>query len=49
MLAFRGELEERQDVRVFGFDKAESLKEQVAAVCGDWVCAIRAAPAESTG
>jgi hypothetical protein len=37
VLAFRRELEERQDMRVFGFENAENLKEQVAAVCGDWV------------
>jgi hypothetical protein len=40
ILAFRKELEERQDVRVFSFDNAESLKQQVAAVAGEWVRAI---------
>jgi hypothetical protein len=40
-LAFRKELEERQDARVFCFDNIESLKQQVAAVSGEWVRAIR--------
>jgi hypothetical protein len=43
ILALRKELEERQDARVFSFDNAESLKQQVAAVCGEWVRAIRSA------
>ena len=45
ILAFRKELAERQDVRVFGFAQAGTLKEQVAAVCQDWVRAIGAASA----
>jgi hypothetical protein len=40
ILAFRKELEERPDVRVFHFDKLESLEPQVAAVCSEWVRAI---------
>ena len=45
ILAFRKELEERQDVRVFGFDNVEVLKDQVAAVCTGWVGQLRAASA----
>jgi hypothetical protein len=37
ILAFRKELEERQDVRVFHFDKPESLKAQLLEACGAWV------------
>jgi hypothetical protein len=40
ILAFRKELEERPDVRVFHFGKPESLTAQLAAVCGEWVSAI---------
>lgn len=43
ILAFRKELEERRDARVFSFDNAESLKQQVAEVSAEWVCAIRPA------
>jgi hypothetical protein len=43
ILALRKELEERQDARVFSFENAESLEQQVAAVCGEWVRAIRPA------
>ncbi|MGB6941513.1 MAG: hypothetical protein WBE37_03805 [Bryobacteraceae bacterium] len=40
ILAFRKELEERQDVRVFHFDKPESLKSEIAGLCSAWVHAI---------
>src|ERR1039457_608896 len=40
ILAFRKELEERQDVRVFRFDTAESLTAQLEGVCSGWVRAI---------
>ena len=43
ILAFRKELEGRQDVRVFRFDKSEGLKEQMLEVCGAWVTSILAA------
>ena len=42
ILAFRKELQERQDVRVFHFDKPDSLKEQLSEVCREWVAAILA-------
>jgi hypothetical protein len=45
ILAFRQELAERQDVRVFHFDGAESLKAQLQDVCGEWVRWILANPA----
>lgn len=38
--AFRKELEERQDVRVFHFDNLESLKAQLLDVCSGWVRSI---------
>jgi hypothetical protein len=40
ILAFRKELEERQDVRVFRFDKSESLKAHLREVCSGWVRSI---------
>jgi len=43
ILAFRKELEEQQNVRVFRFDNVESLAEQLRKVCGEWVQAIIAA------
>ena len=43
ILAFREELEERQDMRVFHFDKTESLKAQLIALSGEWVRSILAA------
>jgi hypothetical protein len=43
ILAFRKELEERQDVRVFHFDKSESLNTQLLEVCREWVRSILAA------
>jgi hypothetical protein len=43
ILALRKELEERQDARVFSFDNAENLKQQIAAICGEWVRAIQPA------
>jgi hypothetical protein len=49
ILALRKELEERQDARVFSFESAEDLKQQVAAVSGEWVSAIRGASATSGG
>jgi hypothetical protein len=43
ILAFRQELEERQDVRVFHFDNPDSLKAQLSEVCREWVVSILAA------
>jgi hypothetical protein len=43
ILAFRKELEERQDVRVFHFDEIESLKAQLIELSGEWVRSILAA------
>ncbi len=40
ILAFRRELEEQPDVRVFCFDKAETLREQVEWAAREWVRAI---------
>ena len=37
ILAFRNELESRQDMLVFRFKDCETLKSQVADVCGAWV------------
>jgi hypothetical protein len=37
ILAFRRELDERQDLRVFHFDKPESLKTQLHDVSSEWV------------
>ena len=37
ILAFRKELEEQQDVRVFHFDNSESLKTQLQEVSSAWV------------
>jgi hypothetical protein len=37
ILEFRKELEERQDVRVFHFDKIEKLQAQLQPVCSGWV------------
>jgi hypothetical protein len=45
ILAFRKELEERQDVRVFHFDKPDSLKAQFIELAAEWVRSILAAPA----
>ena len=45
ILAFRKELEDRQDVRIFRFDKSEKLKEQMLEVCGAWVTSILGAKA----
>ena len=43
ILAFRKELEDQQNVRVFHFDNAESLGEPLRKVCGEWVQSIIAA------
>jgi hypothetical protein len=43
ILAFRKELEELPHMRVFHFDKPDSLKAQLLAVCSDWVRTILAA------
>ncbi len=43
ILAFRKELEEQQNVRVFHFDSTENLGEQLRKVCGEWVESIVAA------
>jgi hypothetical protein len=43
ILAFRKELEDRPDVRVFHFERPENLKPQIAAVSSEWVRAIIAA------
>ena len=40
ILAFRKELEERQDVQLFRFDKAESLNAHLLEVCSGWVRSI---------
>ncbi|HEY6391659.1 MAG TPA: hypothetical protein VIX89_10300 [Bryobacteraceae bacterium] len=45
ILAFRKELEEQQNVRVFHFDKMETLKTYLSGVCSEWVRAISAAAA----
>ncbi len=46
ILAFRKELIDQQNVRVFHFDNVESLGEQLRKVCGDWVQSIIAAAGE---
>jgi hypothetical protein len=43
ILAFRKELEDRQDVRVLHFDKPANLKPLLTGVCGEWVQSIVAA------
>jgi hypothetical protein len=43
IVAFRKELEEQPNVRVFHFDNVESLGEQLRRVCGEWVQSIIAA------
>lgn len=43
ILAFRKELAERRDVRVFHFDKLESLEAQLSEVGREWVESILAA------
>jgi len=43
ILAFRKELQEQQNVRVFHFDNPESLGEPLRKVCGEWVQSIIAA------
>jgi hypothetical protein len=40
ILAWRKELEDRQDVRVLRFDKAETLKTHLIEACEGWVRAI---------
>jgi hypothetical protein len=40
ILAFRKELEEQQKVRLFHFDNADSLGEQLRRICGEWVQSI---------
>jgi hypothetical protein len=37
ILAFRKELQEQQNVRIFHFDNAEGLGERLRKVCGEWV------------
>lgn len=44
ILAFRKELQETPAVRVICFDTAGNLKEQLAAVCGEWVRTVQAVP-----
>jgi hypothetical protein len=46
ILAFRKELEDQKNVRVFHFDKVDNLAEQLREVCGVWVQSIGAAGAE---
>ncbi len=46
ILAFRKELADQQNVRVFYFDNLESLGEQLRKVCGEWVQSIIAAAGE---
>jgi hypothetical protein len=48
ILAFRKELEERQDVRVFHFDKPENLRAQFVELSRAWVRAILAASSQPT-
>jgi hypothetical protein len=43
ILAFRQELADRKDLRVFTFNKPEDLQPQVAAIARDWVRSILAA------
>jgi hypothetical protein len=43
ILAFRKELEDREDMRMLRFDNVENLKSQLMDVCGEWVRAIEAA------
>jgi len=43
ILAFRKELKDQQHMRVFHFDKCESLKAQLLDICAGWVCEIQAA------
>jgi len=43
ILAFRKELEEQPGVRVFKFDKIDTLKTQLSDVCSGWVRSILAA------
>jgi len=43
ILAFRKELEEQQNVRVFHFENVESLAELLRKVCGEWLLSIVAA------
>ena len=40
ILAFRKELEDRKDVRVYHFDTLDRLREQLGEVCGEWVRVI---------
>jgi hypothetical protein len=40
ILAFRKELEEQQNVRVFRFDNVDNLGEQLRTICGEWVQSI---------
>jgi hypothetical protein len=40
ILAFRKELEDRQDMRVLHFDNPENLKAQLVEVCSGWVRSI---------
>jgi hypothetical protein len=42
ILAFRKELEEQRNVRVFHFNQVESLGEQLREVCREWVRSIMA-------
>src|SRR5260370_9854641 len=49
ILAFRKELADQQNVRVFYFDNLESLGEQLRKVCGEWVQSIIAAAGELRG
>jgi hypothetical protein len=42
ILAFRKELEDRRDVRIFRFATPDSLKAQLVAVCAEWVRLILA-------
>jgi hypothetical protein len=46
ILSFRKELDDQKNVRVFHFDKVDSLVEQLREVCGAWVQSIGAAGAE---
>jgi hypothetical protein len=40
ILAFRKELEDRQDIRIFHFDKVDTLRARLLEVCSGWVRSI---------
>jgi GH25 family lysozyme M1 (1,4-beta-N-acetylmuramidase) len=48
-LAFRKELEERQDVRVFHYSGVDELRAQLTAVCNGWARSVIDSPAAAAG